>query len=123
MDQIIIRDLHVRCIIGIQEWERNALQDVMISLTLFTDLGPAGMTDHIDATVNYKTLTKTIIQRVERSSFQLIEALAAEIARMALADPRVVRVRVMVDKPGALRFARSVGVDIERDRQWLASLS
>ncbi|MBF0110604.1 MAG: dihydroneopterin aldolase [Magnetococcales bacterium] len=119
MDRIDIRDLHLRCIVGIREWERRTLQDVMISLTLFTDLAPAGASDRIEETVDYKTLTKAIIRLVEDSSFQLIETLAAAIARLALGDARIFSVRVTVDKPGALRFARSVGVTIERDRSWL----
>mgnify|MGYP001562539406 CR=1 FL=1 len=119
MDRITIRDLHLRCIIGIQEWERKTLQDVVVSLTLATDLRQAGRSDHIEDTVNYKTLTKEIIRFVENSHFQLVEALADGIARLALEDARVVTVTVMVEKPGALRFARSVGVEIQRDRPWL----
>lgn len=119
MDHITIRDLHLRCIIGIQEWERKTLQDVVISLTLATDLRQAGKTDRIEDTVNYKTLTKKIIQLVENSHFQLVEALADGVARLVLEDARVVTVTVMVEKPAALRFARSVGVEIQRDRPWL----
>ncbi|MBF0433738.1 MAG: dihydroneopterin aldolase [Magnetococcales bacterium] len=123
MDCITIRDLHLRCIIGIQDWERTTLQDVFLSLTLETDLELAGKSDRIEDTVNYKTLTKRIIQHVENSNHFLVEALAADVARLALEDVRVVRVRVGLEKPGALRFARSVGVVIERDRQWLTNVS
>jgi len=123
MDCITIHDLHLRCIIGVQEWERKTLQDVLVSLTLFTDLRAAGKTDDIADTVNYKTLTKTIIHHVENSSCQLVEALASGIARLALQDSRIVGVRVRVEKPGALRFAKSVGVEIARDRQWLENQS
>lgn len=119
MDRITIRDLHLRCIIGIQAWERKTLQDVVISLTLATDLRQAGRTDRIEDTINYKTLTKKIIRFVENSHFQLVEALADGVARLALEDERVVTVTVVVEKPGALRFARSVGVEIQRDRPWL----
>ncbi|MBF0414677.1 MAG: dihydroneopterin aldolase [Magnetococcales bacterium] len=122
MDCITIRDLHLRCIIGIQDWERTTLQDVFLSLTLETDLELAGKSDRIEDTVNYKTLTKRIIQHVENSNHFLVEALAADVARLALEDVRVVRVRVGLEKPGALRFARSVGVAIERDRQWLTNV-
>ncbi|MBF0138765.1 MAG: dihydroneopterin aldolase [Magnetococcales bacterium] len=123
MDCITIRDLHLRCIIGIQDWERTTLQDVFLSLTLETDLELAGKSDRIEDTVNYKTLTKRIIHHVENSNHFLVEALAADVARLVLADERVVRVRVGLEKPGALRFARSVGVEIERDRQWLTNVS
>ncbi|MBF0421612.1 MAG: dihydroneopterin aldolase [Magnetococcales bacterium] len=119
MDCIMIRDLHLRCVIGIQGWERQTLQDVIISLTLFSDLQQAVGSDRIEDTINYKTLTKKIIRHVEASTHFLVETLAGDIARLALEDHRVQRVKVAVEKPGALRFARSVGVEIERDRSWL----
>ena len=116
-DQIEIRDLHLRCIIGIQEWERKVQQDVLINLTLFADLRPAGQSDRIADTVNYKTLAKKIIARTGQSTFFLVEALAEMIASLCLEDDRVVRVRVSVEKPGALRYSRTVGVVIERPRE------
>lgn len=120
VDRIWIRDLHLRCVIGIQEWEREILQDVRIHVVLHVDLSQAGRSDRIEETVNYKTLTKAIIALTEHSHFYLIESLAEGIARLCLADLRVQRVKVSVEKPGALRFAQSVGVTLRRDR---ASLS
>lgn len=115
-DQIQIKDLLLRTIIGINEEERRNRQDVLINLMLQVDTRPAGESDDIDQAVNYRTLTKRIIQVVETSQFYLVEKLAAEIAAICLDDPRVERVRITVEKPGALRFARSVGVTIERGR-------
>lgn len=115
-DRIDIRDLRLRCIIGIQDWERKTLQDVLINLTLFADLSAAGQSDRIDDTVNYKTLCKQIIALTENSQFYLVEKLAEEIAHLALEDQRVASVRVSVEKPGALRFSRTVGVTLERDQ-------
>ena len=115
-DQIHIKDLLLRTIIGINDEERRDRQDVLINLTLDVDTRRAGETDHIEDAVNYRTITKRIIQMVETSQFYLVEKLAAEIAAICLDDPRVERVRVTVEKPGALRFARSVGVSIERGR-------
>jgi len=115
-DKIHIRNLHLRTIIGINEQERRERQDVLISLTLYTDTRTAGRSDDIQDTVNYRTLTKRIIGLVENSQFYLVEKLAAEIATLCLEDPRIERVCVSVDKPGALRFARSVGVSLERGR-------
>ncbi|MEO5377523.1 MAG: dihydroneopterin aldolase [Magnetococcus sp. DMHC-6] len=114
LDQIHIRDLLLRCIIGIYDLERQSRQDVLIQMTIFADLRQAGKTDAIEDTINYKTLTKNIIQLVENSSFNLIETLATEVARVALEHERVLGIRVTVEKPGALRFSRSVGVTIER---------
>jgi len=113
-DQIIIRDLHLRCIIGIEDWEKKVMQDVIINLVLAADLQPAGRSDKIADTVNYKTLTKRIIAMTESSSYELVEALAENIATLCLETPGVEKARVSVEKPGALRFARSVGVTIER---------
>ena len=116
-DMIHIRDLLLRTIVGINEEERRNRQDVLINITLCTDTRTAGHTDDINDAVNYRTITKQIIALVEKSSFFLVEKMAAEIAAICLADPRVERARVRVEKPGALRFARSVGVEIERARE------
>jgi len=117
MDRIEIKDLLLRTIIGINEEERRKRQDVLINITMFADMHAAGASDDIADAVNYRTITKQVIQRVEGSQFYLVEKMAAEIADICLQDPRVKRVRVSVEKPGALRFARSVGVTIERGRQ------
>lgn len=113
-DQIEIRDLMLRTIIGINEEERINRQDVLINIELHADLRDAGRTDSIDDAVNYRTITKRIIRMVEESSFQLVESMAHEIARICLSDSRVNRAIVRVEKPGALRFARSVGVCVNR---------
>ena len=117
MDRIEIKDLLLRTIIGINEEERRKRQDVLINITMFADMHAAGASDDIADAVNYRTITKQVIQKVEGSQFYLVERMAAEIADICLQDPRVKRVRVSVEKPGALRFARSVGVTIERGRQ------
>ncbi|ABK42855.1 dihydroneopterin aldolase [Magnetococcus marinus MC-1] len=114
LDRIHIKDLLLRCIIGILEWERTTLQDVVINCTLHVDLRSAGLSDDIADTVNYKALNKNIIQLVEGSAFFLVEAMAEAIAELCLQDRRVKQCEVTVEKPGALRFARSVGVTVVR---------
>lgn len=116
MDVIEIKDLLLRTIVGVNAEERVNRQDVLINLALFVDTRSAGESDAIEQTVDYKRITKRVIETVERSQFYLVEKLAAEIAALCLEDPRVLRVRVSVEKPGAVRFARSVGVTIERSR-------
>ncbi len=113
-DQIQIKDLLLRAIIGINAEERRNRQDVLINITLHADTRAAGRSDDIDDAVNYRTLAKRVIALVENSQFYLVEKLAAEIAALCLDDPRVERADVRVEKPGALRFARSVGVEIQR---------
>ena len=86
-DQIHIKDLMLRTIIGINDEERRNRQDVLINIVLFADLRPAGLSDDIADAVNYRTITKQIIAMVEASSFFTVEKLVAEIAAICLADP------------------------------------
>jgi D-erythro-7,8-dihydroneopterin triphosphate epimerase len=116
-DEIRIKGLFLRTIIGINDDEREHKQDVRISLSLDVDTRPAGRSDNIDDAVNYRTITKDVIDLVENSKFFLVERMAEEIARLCLADARVERVTVSIEKPAALRFAQSVGVAIERSRR------
>ena len=113
-DRIHNSDLMLRTIIGVNDWERVERQDVLLNITLFGDLRAAGESDQIEDTINYRTVTKEIIKHVEASERFTVEALAADVARICLKEKGVTRVRVRVEKPGALRFARSVGVEIER---------
>jgi FolB domain-containing protein len=116
LDKIRITDLRLQCIIGINDWERTQKQDVVINVILYADLKKPCRTDRLEDSVDYKEIKKEIIAMVENSSFNLIERLAEEIARICLAHPIVNAVRIRVDKPGALRFAKSVGVEIFRER-------
>ena len=115
LDRIHIRDLLLRCIIGLYDWEREKKQDVLINITLYADLGTACRTDRIEDTVDYKAIKKRVVEMVESSSYMLVERLAQEIADICLEHPRVQRVKVLVDKTGALRYARSVGIEIIRE--------
>jgi FolB domain-containing protein len=114
-DKIIIRDLLLRCIIGVNEWERRDKQDVLIDLVIFTNVEDEGSSDDPAIILNYRSLTKAIIAHVEASQYKLVEALATSIARICCVDFKATKVIVRVEKPGALRFARSVGVEIERE--------
>jgi FolB domain-containing protein len=115
-DILIIKDLLVRTVLGVSEEERRDKQDVQISVALVTDTSAPGKSDDIADAVNYRTISKKILALAEQSHFHLIERLAEEIASLCLEEPRVSGVRVTVEKPGALRFARSVCVIIERSR-------
>jgi D-erythro-7,8-dihydroneopterin triphosphate epimerase len=113
-DRIHIRDLKLRCIIGVYPEERREKQDVTIQITLVTDLRQAGQSDDLADTVDYKAVKQQVVAMVEGSSFQLVERLAQRIADICLAPPRVAAAQVVVEKPGALRFARTVAVEITR---------
>lgn len=116
MDKVIIKDLLVRGIIGINDWERETLQDILINIEIQADLRKAGQHDDIEHSVNYRTVSKKVIAHAESAARLTVEALAADIAALVLEDPQVQHVRVRVEKPGAVRFAASVGVEIERSR-------
>ncbi len=115
-DRIYIRDLALRCVIGVYPEERKDKQDVIVNIVLECDASAAAKTDRIEDAVDYKGIKKQIIELVEKSRFNLIETLADRIAAVCLSNPKVLRATVTVDKPGALRFARSVAVEISRSR-------
>jgi D-erythro-7,8-dihydroneopterin triphosphate epimerase len=117
LDKIYITDLRLQCIIGVNDWERTQKQDVIINVILYADLKKPCRTDRLEDSVDYKEIKKEIIAMVENSDFNLIERLAEEITRICLAHQIVIAARIRVDKPGALRYAKSVGVEIFRERK------
>lgn len=117
MDKIFIRELALRCIIGIYPEERREKQDVIINVEMHADLRKAGRSDDVADTVDYKAVKMEILNLVEQSQFQLIESLAEKIADLALKNEKVMQVVVTVDKPGALRFAKASAVEITRARR------
>jgi len=117
MDKVIIRDLAARGIIGLNDWEREKPQEILINIVLYTDLRKAGDCDDISDSVNYRTVAKKVMAHAESANRLTVEALAADLARLCLEEPGVQKVEVRVEKPGAVRFARSVGVEIERSRE------
>ena len=116
VDQIVIKDLLARYILGITAEERREKQDVLITVALSLDLAPTGRSDRIEDGVNYRPIKKRILAVAESSQYHLVEALAERIAAACLEEPRIVEVAVTVEKPSALRFARSVAVEIVRRR-------
>ncbi len=116
MDQVIIKDLLARGVIGITERERERPQDILINAVLFTEIAHAAETDNIADCVDYSKIAKKLIAHAESVGRQTVEALVTDLARLCLEDARVIGVRIRVEKPGAVRFARSVGVEIERFR-------
>lgn len=116
MDKVIIHDLLVRGIIGVNDWERKRAQDILINITLFTDTRRAAETDTIADCVNYSTMSKKVQAHAESAERLTVEALANDLAKICLEEPNVQKVILRVEKPGAVRFAKSVGVEIERSR-------
>lgn len=117
MDQVIIKDLVVRGIIGVNDWERESAQEILINIIIFTDITKAGLSDDIKNSVNYKTVIKKVIEYSESVQRYTVEALATDLASICLEDKKVKKVRVRVEKPGAVQFVKSVGVEIEREQK------
>jgi FolB domain-containing protein len=116
MDKTFIKDLLARGIIGIRDWERETKQDILINVTVFSDTSRAGETDDINDCVDYSALSKMMQSHAETAKRLTVEALANDLAKICLDVPLVKKVIVRVEKPGAVRFAKSVGVEIERER-------
>lgn len=114
MDTIYLHELRVETVIGIWDWERKIRQNVIIDLDMSADIAKAAASDSVDDTLNYKLVAKRVQQFVSDSSFQLVETLAERIAAIVTDEFGVEWVRVKVNKPGAIRGARDVGVIIER---------
>jgi FolB domain-containing protein len=116
MDKVIIKNLLARGIIGVNDWERKRAQNILINITMFTDTHRAGITDDLADCINYSTMSKKVLAHAENVNRLTVEALANDLARICLEENGVNRVVVSVEKPGAVRFAESVGVEIERSR-------
>jgi dihydroneopterin aldolase len=115
-DRIFLRGLAVECIIGFIEWERRIKQTVVIDLELPVDCRRAARTDEVADTLDYKQVAKRVIAFVSDSQFKLVETLAERTALLILQEFGVDWVRVGINKPGAIRGSRDVGVTIERSR-------
>ena len=115
-DVIFLHDLRIETVVGIWEWERRIRQTISIDLEMGADIRRAAATDRIEDTLNYKAVAKRLQEFVGDSDFQLVETLAERIAALVLDEFAVPWIRVRVNKPGAIRGARDVGVLIRRDR-------
>lgn len=117
LDRVLIRDLMVRGILGINPEERVNRQDIVVNATLWVNTRAAAESDSIEDAVNYRTTAKAMIAHIENGGPMLVERLVAELAKICFkTDPRIQAAEVSVEKPGALRFAGSVGVSIFRTR-------
>jgi len=116
MDTVFIEDLRIETVIGIYDWERQIRQVVALDLEMAFDNRKPAASDRIEDTLDYKKVAKRVIAFVEGSSFQLVETLAERIAQLILEEFALAWVRVSVNKPGAIRGSRDVGVTIERTR-------
>ena len=116
-DVIFLSGLTVDCIVGIWEWERRVKQKIVLDLEMAADVRKAAATDSIADTLDYKKVAKGVLQFVGESEFQLVETLAERVAQLIVTEFDVPWVRVRLNKQGAIRGARDVGILIERRRE------
>ncbi len=117
IQEVNIENIRLRTVIGANEWERNKLQDVIISIQYKFDASAAVMSDSIHDTENYKVLTKKIIQHTEASRYELLESLAESVFEIVKKSDKVSDVKIVVEKPYALRFSDTVKIVIsDHDR-------
>ena len=117
MDKIFIKDLKVRGILGIHDWERVTPRDIIINVTVYADTRKAAHSDDIADCVDYSALAKKIRAHAEYAARMTVEALANDLAEICLQEPKASKVVVRVEKPGAVPEAASVGVEVERKRK------
>jgi dihydroneopterin aldolase len=114
MDIVFIQGLKIDCVIGIYDWEREIRQDITLDIEMGFDIAPAAKTDHIEQTLDYKAVSKRLIDFVQHSSFQLVETLAEKISQIILHEFPVQSVRLTLNKGKAVTGAQGVGVIINR---------
>ena len=116
MDKVFIEGLEIEALIGIYDWERRIRQPLLFDIEMAFDNRVPAASDDIRDTLNYKAVSKRIIEYVSQSEFGLVETLAEHCAEIVLAEFKVDWLRLKLGKPGAVRGARAVGVVIERHR-------
>ena len=114
MDIVYVHDLRIETVIGVYDWERQVRQTIVIDIDMMADVSAAAKTDRIEDALNYKAVAKRLIAFVSSSNFYLVETLAEQVATLVINEFRVPWVRLRINKEGAVRGARDVGVIIER---------
>ena len=114
MDIVFIHDLQIETVIGIYDWERKIRQTISLDIEMATDISKAAKSDDIEDTLSYKTVAKRLIEFVQQSEFELVEALAEKICSIVIEEFAVPWIKLTLNKPGAVRGSKSVGVIIER---------
>ncbi len=116
VDTVFMRGLEIECVIGVFDWEREQKQKVVVDLDMEWDIRPAARDDDLAKAVDWKEVTKAVHAFVGESMFCLVESLAEGVAELVVTRFGVPGVRVRVEKPGAVRYSTTVGVEIVRSR-------
>lgn len=137
-DRVFVKDLCISTILGVNPWERVDKQVVKINLEIFSGLErlrqasllgaksisvPAPPVDVVTRPQNYRTIVRSITEHVESTNYKTVESLATSIAKVAISENRVERIRVRVDKPSAIMFAEAAGVEVDRTREFFEGIA
>ena len=117
MDIIFLHGVEANCVVGVWEWEKQITQKIVVDLDMSANISGAAATDELEDTLNYKAVAETVIDILEASRFQLIETMAEEVAKLVMQDFAVKWIKVRINKGGAVKSVRNVGVQIERGKQ------
>jgi dihydroneopterin aldolase len=115
-DRIFLHGLTVECIIGFIEWERRIKQTIVLDVEMPVDCARAAQSDNVAETLDYKKVAKRLISFVSTSEFKLVETLAHRTALLIIEEFGVDWVRLSINKPGAIRGSKDVGVAVLRTR-------
>ena len=113
---LFIKNLKVRCIIGVNTYEREHEQEIRMQLFLWTDIAKASRSDNLEDALDYSAIYKAVVKRVEHSKFYLIERLAYEVVTMCLQHPLTRKAKVVIEKIGALEKAESSGIELTLEK-------
>ena len=114
MDIIFLHGIEANCVVGVWEWEKQITQKIIVDLDVSADIATSAASDELSDTLNYKAVAEAVIEMLEVSRFQLIETMAEEVAKLVMNDFSVSWIKVRINKGGAVKHVRNVGVQIER---------
>ena len=114
MDIIFLHGIEANCVVGVWEWEKQITQKIIVDLEVSADIAKSAASDELSDTLNYKAVAEAVIKMLEESRFQLIETMAEEVAKLVMNDFSVAWIKVRINKGGAVKHVRNVGVQIER---------
>jgi len=114
VDIIFLHGIEANCVVGVWEWEKQITQKIIVDIDVSADIAASAATDELEDTLNYKALAESVIDMLEKSRFQLIETMAEEVAKLVMKDFSVTWTKVRINKGGAVKNVRNVGVEVQR---------
>ena len=117
MDIIFLHGIEANCVVGVWEWEKQITQKIIVDIDVSAGIAASAATDELEDTLNYKALAESVIGMLEESRFQLIETMAEEVAKLVMKDFSVAWIKVRINKGGAVKNVRNVGVEVQRGQR------